>query len=87
MLCGSKPRTMWKAIDGYRWPYRINEGGKVQKLDGAAWVNLKPYIAGRNRACVEICRRKKNPYRRKISETSLVVQWLRIHLPLLGTQV
>ena len=39
-LCGSRLTTMWKQIDGYRWPYRINEGGKVQKLDGGVWVDL-----------------------------------------------
>ena len=54
MLCGSRLTTMWKQIDGYRWPYRINEGGKVQKLDGGVWVDLKPYLAGRNRACVKM---------------------------------
>lgn len=45
---------IWKPIDGYCWPYQINEDGKVQKLDGGVWVDLKPYIAGRNRACVKM---------------------------------
>ena len=48
-------RIMWKQIDGYRWPYRINEDGQVQKFYEGKWVALHPYICGaRNRAVVKM---------------------------------
>lgn len=45
---------MWKLIEGYKWPYRINEDGVVQKNDGSGWVTLKPYLSGRRRPCVKM---------------------------------
>lgn len=45
---------MWKLIEGYKWPYRINEDGEVQKNDGSGWVSLKPYLSGRRRPCVKM---------------------------------
>lgn len=46
---------MWKPIEGYRWPYRINEEGDVQKFYEGKWVALRPYISGgRNRAMVKM---------------------------------
>ena len=61
----------WIAISGYRWPYRINRKGCVQKqLEDGSWYTLKPYIGGgRSRAMVKM-RSKDN---RKI-EVPLV--WL-----------
>ncbi len=61
----------WVAIKGYRWPYRINREGCVQKqLEDGSWYTLKPYIGGgRSRAMVKM-RSKDN---RKI-EAPLV--WL-----------
>lgn len=37
----------WKMIEGYRWPYRINEDAVVQRqrMDGS-WKTLKPFLAG-----------------------------------------
>ena len=46
---------MWKQIDGYLWPYRINEDGQVQKFYEGKWVELKPYMCGgRARAMVKM---------------------------------
>lgn len=46
----------WIAISGYRWPYRINRKGCVQKqLEDGSWYTLKPYIGGgRSRAMVKM---------------------------------
>lgn len=44
---------MWKKIDGYRYNYRVNDQGEVQKLAGQKWVLLKPKVVG-NRACVSL---------------------------------
>lgn len=44
----------WKTIEGYRFLYRINDEGMVQKMDNGAWVDLTPYISGRARACVKM---------------------------------
>lgn len=35
---------MWKPIDGYKWPYRINIDGTVQKFCRGEWVTLTPYL-------------------------------------------
>lgn len=36
---------IWKVIEGYRYPYRINDQGEVQKLQGnGEWKTLKPYL-------------------------------------------
>ena len=32
----------WRAIEGYRWPYRINEDGVVQKFYRNKWVTMMP---------------------------------------------
>lgn len=46
---------MWKQIDGYLWPYRINEDGEVQKFYKDKWVELHPYVSGgRARAMVKM---------------------------------
>lgn len=46
---------MWIDIPGYKWPYRINEEGQVEKqLPDGTWVKLKPYLSGRNRVCVKM---------------------------------
>ena len=46
---------MWKQIDGYRWPYRINEDGEIQKFYEGKWLDLHPYISGgRARAMVKM---------------------------------
>lgn len=46
----------WVAIEGYRWPYRINQEGCVQKqLEDGSWFTLTPYISGgRSRAMVKM---------------------------------
>lgn len=37
---------MWKPIDGYFWPYRINEEGEVQRLtDSGEWIPMTPILA------------------------------------------
>ena len=66
-----KKADEWVAITGYRWPYRVNRKGHVQKqLEDGSWYNLKAYMSGgRSRAVVKM-RRKDN---RKI-EVPLV--WL-----------
>ena len=46
---------MWVDIPGYRWPYRINDEGTVEKqLPNGTWEKLNPYLSGRNRACVKM---------------------------------
>lgn len=46
---------MWVDIPGYRWPYRINDEGTVEKqLPNGTWVKLNPYLAGRSRVCVKM---------------------------------
>lgn len=37
---------MWKQIEGYKWPYRINEEGEIQKFYQGGWVDLHPYLHG-----------------------------------------
>jgi len=46
----------WKMIEGYRWPYRIDEEANIQKqLENGTWIDLHPYICGaRNRAVVKM---------------------------------
>lgn len=45
----------WKEIEGYRFRYRVNEDGVVQKrLDDGNWRTMKAYISGRNRVCVKM---------------------------------
>lgn len=35
----------WKSIEGYRYPYRINEDGDVQRLqENGEWLNLHPFL-------------------------------------------
>ena len=35
----------WRRIDGYFWPYRINEDAVVERqLDNGSWRRLNPYI-------------------------------------------
>lgn len=45
---------MWIPIEGYKWPYRINEEGHVEKWTGSEWFRLRCYITGRTRACVRM---------------------------------
>ena len=36
---------MWKMLDGYFWPYRINEDAQIEKLwPSGEWRPVKPYI-------------------------------------------
>ena len=43
----------WVEIGGYKWPYRINEDGMVEKFYSGKWVRLNPYIHG-NRAVIKM---------------------------------
>lgn len=45
---GSECMT-WRKIDGYQYPYRINEEAQVQKWDGKQWIDIRARISG-NRA-------------------------------------
>lgn len=45
---------MWKQIEGYLWPYRINEEGHVEKLYNGKWVRLTGCISARNRAVIKM---------------------------------
>ena len=47
---GSECMT-WRKIDGYQYPYRINEEAQVQKWDGKQWIDIRARISG-NRAVV-----------------------------------
>ena len=49
--------AVWVPIEGYKWPYRINEDGTVQKKDRDLWVTLAPRIST-NRVTVSM--RKRN---------------------------
>lgn len=47
--------TEWVEIRGYRFRYQINREAVVRKeLESGGWYTLKPYISGRNRACVKM---------------------------------
>lgn len=36
--------TLWKSIDGYRYPYRVSDQGEVQKLlENGTWRTLKQW--------------------------------------------
>lgn len=53
---------MWKRIEGYMWPYRINEEAQVQKLYRGEWVELKPQLSkGRTRAVVKMRTAENKP--------------------------
>ena len=41
----------WRQINGYQYPYRINEEAQVQKWDGKQWIDIRARISG-NRAVV-----------------------------------
>lgn len=43
---------MWRRIEGYKYPYRINEQGEVQWFRWGRWMPMKPYL--RNRAEVRL---------------------------------
>jgi len=46
---------IWKEVEGYRFRYQVNESGAVRKqLEDGSWFYLRPYVAGRNRACVKM---------------------------------
>lgn len=46
---------MWKMIDGYKWPYRINEDARIQKYSDDGWVDIRPSLyRGRSRAVVKM---------------------------------
>lgn len=34
----------WKMIEGYKYPYRINEEGRLQRWDKDHWKDIRPYI-------------------------------------------
>lgn len=38
---------MWKRIDGYKFPYRINDLGEVQWFRWGRWIPLKIYLTNR----------------------------------------
>lgn len=62
----------WVAIEGYRWPYRINRKGCVQKkMEDGSWYTLKPYTSGRSRVAVKL----RSTDNRKID---VPVVWLRL---------
>lgn len=53
---------MWKQIEGYKWPYRINEDGEIQKFYEGEWVDLHPYISSnRGRAMVKMRTKDSEP--------------------------
>lgn len=60
---------MWVDILGYKFPYRINEDGIVQKFDGKNWITLKPILSG-NRA--EVSMRKNDGTRCKVPVVRLM---------------
>lgn len=43
----------WVSIEGYRWPYRVDEAGTVEKFYKGKWSKLTPFIHGR-RAVVKM---------------------------------
>ena len=45
---------MWKRIEGYKYPYRINEEGTVEKWTGSQWQRMSYLITGKSRACVSM---------------------------------
>lgn len=44
---------MWRRIEGYKHPYRINEQGEVQWFRWGRWMPMKIYLE--NRAEVRLC--------------------------------
>lgn len=45
---------MWKAIEGYYYPYRINEDGVVQSCGSGTWRTIKPYMTQRRVYSVQL---------------------------------
>ena len=60
---------MWKDIPGYKFRYRINDEGTVQKLDGEKWITLKPMLSS---ARAEVGMRRIDGSRYKASVARLV---------------
>lgn len=54
---------MWKPINGYFWPYRINEEARVEWMNPKTneWVRLKPFVSRekRGRSYGHLCLRMK----------------------------
>lgn len=59
---------MWVNIIGYRWPYRINEDGVVQKLYGGEWRSLTPFLS--------TTRARVSMYRADGTRVCMPVVWL-----------
>lgn len=61
---------MWVDIPGYKFRYRINEDGIVQKLDGDEWVTLAYNVNTR----AEVTLRTLDNKRRKVPVVRLMAQ-------------
>ena len=45
----------WVDVTGYKFHYQVSDGGRVRKqMPDGEWFYLKPYLSGRNRACVKM---------------------------------
>lgn len=60
--CGKEDDGMWVAIEGYYYPYRINEDGDIQKFDRERWIPLKATMGVRR---AEVMLRKADGGRTK----------------------
>lgn len=57
---------MWKMIDGYFWPYRINEEAVIERqLDSGRWKEIKKGINWKTRQ-VYVRLKDKNGVRRRV---------------------
>ena len=65
----------WKMIEGFKYPYRINDEGQVQRWDKDHWKDINAYISSRQRAEVKmVC---ADGRRREVSLVRLMADaWL-----------
>ena len=64
---------MWVAIEGYKYPYRINEEARVQKYDKGKWIDLSTKLRKGNQA-VSVWMRGVNGEEMYVSLTRLMAE-------------
>lgn len=50
----------WKAIKGYKYPYRINEEAVVEELLDGVWRTVRPFVQQDGRRAPRLCVRLVN---------------------------
>ena len=62
---------MWKEIKGYKWLYRINEDGLVQRFWKEKWIDRKPHF-GEKLKRPKICMRRADNSRVEVPLVNLM---------------